>query len=141
MRLIRRLMALGRIIKANRKLKKSKCRNWRQYKHNHDNDVNRYANYLDDFYKGYPYLYACSNPNHYAYDKLYDYGPGGQRYGFNEIDDWCEEKIKWNYRSDIHRVWQNRDGRYELNDFGGSDIVFYAFKREQDFTHFLLRWS
>lgn len=136
-----RTKAAIRGVRATRKLKKSRCETWRRYKHNHDPDINRYANHLVDFYKGYPYVYACSNPSHYGYNLLHDYGPGGRMYGFNQIDDWCEEKIKWNYRTDIHRVWLNRDGSYELNDIGGSDIIFYAFKREQDFTHFLLRWA
>ena len=141
MKIIRRLMALGRIIKSKRKLKRSGYENWRHYKHNNDPDVNKYANHLDDFYYKYPYVYACTNPNHYAYELLYDYGPGGHRYGFHEIEDWCSDKIRWNYRVDIHRVWQDQWGKYSLNDIGGGDIIFFAFKREQDFTHFLLRWA
>ena len=141
MKIIHRLKALIRKVKAERKLKKSGYDNWRQYKHNRDNDVDKYANHLEHFYKGYPYIYACPNPSHYAYQLLYDYGPGGHRYGFHEIEDWCSEKIRWGYRVDYHRVWKNYDGSYELNDIGGSDIIFYAFKREQDFTHFLLRWA
>lgn len=140
-RIILRIGALIRGLKAKRKLKKSGYKNWKQYRRNRDPNVNKYANYLDDFYKGYPYVYACPNPSHYGYELLYDYGPGGVRYGYDDIDDWCEEKIKWNYRTDIHRVWMNRDGSYELNDIGGSDIIFYAFKHEKDFTHFLLRWA
>ena len=140
-KIIRRNLARIRKYSALRKLKKSKYGNWRIYKHNRDDDVDRYASHLEHFYKGYPYIYVCPNPNHYAYELLYDYGPGGYRYGFQEIDDWCDEKIRWNYRCDMHRVWQNLDGTYELNDIGGSDIIFYAFKREQDFTHFLLRWA
>ena len=139
-RIMSRMRAVVRAYRAARKLKKSKYESWRLYKHNRDPDVNRYANHLEHFYKGYPYLYACPNPNHYAYELLYDYGPV-YRYGFHDIDDWCEEKIRWNYRTDHHRVWQNRDGKYELNDIGGSDIIFYAFKNEKDFTHFLLRWA
>ena len=141
MRIIRRIKAWIRKWKAERKLKKSGYKTWRKYKHNRDPDVERYANHLVHFYKGYPYVYACPNPNHYGYELLYDYGPGGVRYGYDDIDDWCEEKIKWNYRTDIHRVWLNRNGEYELNDIGGSDIIFYAFKHEKDFTYFLLRWS
>ena len=126
---------------AERKLKKSGYDTWSRYRHNRDPDVQKYANHLDDFYFKYPYVYACSNPNHYAYDLLYDYGPGGHRYGFHEIEDWCSEKIRWNYRVDIHRVWQDQWGKYSLNDIGGGDIIFFAFKHEKDFTHFLLRWS
>lgn len=140
-KLLHRLKALGRKIKAERKLKKSGYKNWAQYKHNRDPDVQSYANYIDDFYKGYPYIYACKNPKHYAYELVADYGPGGHVYGYDEINEWCHEKIRWNFRCDVHRVWENQSGKAELNDIGGIDIVYFAFKREQDFTHFLLRWS
>lgn len=126
---------------AERKLKKSGYETWSRYRHNRDPDVQKYANHLDDFYFKYPYVYACTNPNHYAYELLYDYGPGGHRYGFHEIEDWCSDKIRWNYRVDIHRVWQDQWGKYSLNDIGGGDIIFFAFKHEKDFAHFLLRWS
>ena len=142
MRIINRIRAWIRKKRAESKLKKSGYDNWRQYKHNRDNDVERYAHHIEHFYKGYPYVYMCEeNPNHYGYQLLADYGPGGQYFGFNEMLDWCEEKIRWGYRCDIHRVYKNYDDNYVLNDIGGFDIVFFAFKREQDYTHFILRWS
>lgn len=141
MKLIRRLKALGRKLRAERKLKKSKYRNWAQYKHNRDPDIERYANLIEDFYKGYPYLYACPNPNHYAYELLYDYGPGGHRYGFHDMSDWCSEHIRWNYRCDMHRVYENQWGKMELNDIGGHDIIYFAFKNEKDLIYFMLTWS
>lgn len=140
MRIIRRIKAWVRKKRAERKLKKSGYENWRQYRHNRDPYVEKYANHLDDFYKGYPYVYPI-NYNHYAYRNLYDHGPGGTRYGYNEMSDWCDEKIRLNYRVDIHRVWVNQWGKAELNDIGGSDIIYFAFKYEKDFTHFLLRWA
>lgn len=141
MKIIRRLKALIRKIKAERKLKRSGYHSWRQYKHIRDPSINRYANHLDDFYLDYPYVYAINDYGHYGYQILYDYGPGGTRYGYQDIEDWCSEKIRWNYRCDIHRVWVNQWGKAELNDIGGSDILYFAFKHEKDFTHFLLRWA
>ena len=141
MRIINRIKAWIRKKRAERKLSKSGYNSWLSYKHNRDPDVCRYANYVEDFYKKYPYLYTCENPNHYGYQLLSDYGPGGQYYGFNEMIDWCEEKIRWNYRCDIHRVWQNHWGRKEFNDIGGHDTVFFAFKHEKDYIHFMLRWA
>ena len=135
------MRAVIRGVKATRKLKKSGYETWARYKHNRDPDVNMYANQVEYFYKGYPYVYAIEDFNHYAYNTLYDYGPGGTVYGFNEMEAWCHEKIRWNFRVDIHRVWKDQWGKYSLNDIGGGDIIFFAFKREQDFTHFLLRWA
>ena len=136
-----RIGARIRGYKAKRKLKKSGYENWAQYRYNRDPNVNRYANHLDDFYKGYPYVYAVKDYGHYAYQLLADYGPGGSIYGYNKIKDWLDEKIRLNYRVDIHRVWVNQWGKAELNDIGGSDIIYFAFKHEKDFTHFLLRWA
>jgi hypothetical protein len=136
-----RLRARIRKWKAERKLKKSGYSSWEFYRHNNDPDVFIYAEHIDDFYKGYSYIYACQNPSHYAYKLLYDYGPGGYKYGYHEMEEWCESKIRWNYRCDTHRVFENQWGKMELNDIGGSDIIFFAFKHEKDFTHFLLRWA
>lgn len=141
MRIINRIKAWIRKKRAERKLKKSGYESWMNYKHNRDPDVCRYANYVEDFYKKYPYVFTCENPNHYGYQLLRDYGPGGQYYGFNEMVDWCEDKIRWNYRCDIHRVWENHWGRKEFNDIGGYDTVFFAFKHEKDYIHFMLRWG
>ena len=50
---------------------------------------------------------------------------------------------------DIHRVFKqtgigingDTDEDYWFNDIGGFDYVYFAFQNEQDFLHFLLRWS
>ena len=139
--LIRRIKAWFRKKCTERKLSKSGYGSWMAYKHNRDPDVIRYANFVDDFYTKYPYVYVIEDTNHYGYKLLWDYGPGGHRYGFNEMVDWCEDKIRWNYRCDIHRVWENVWGRMEFNDIGGGDYVYFAFKHEKDYMMFLLRWS
>jgi len=140
-KIIRRNGARIRGYKANRKLKKSGYPTWRHYKHNRDPDVVPYANTVEDFYKNYPYVYAIRDYRHYAFKCVSDYGPFGTIYGYDEMTAWCEEKIRWNYRRDIHRVLENYRGRDEFNDVGGSDIVYFAFKNEKDFMHFLLRWA
>lgn len=136
-----RMRAVIRGVKATRKLKKSGYKNWAQYRHNRDPNVHKYANHLDDFYKSYPYVYAIKDYSHYAYHAVRDYGPGRTTYGYEVMTSWCGEKVRWNYRVDIHRVWVNQWGKAELNDIGGSDIIYFAFKHEKDFTHFLLRWA
>ena len=90
-----RLKARIRKWKAERKLKKSGYLTWRNYKHNRDPDVAQYADYIDDFYHGYPYVFACPNPKHYAYTCIYDYGPGGHRYGYHEMSDWCSDNCRF----------------------------------------------
>lgn len=136
-----RLRARIRKWRAERKLKKSGYSSWRAYKHNRDTGVEKYAQYVEDFYIDYPYIYSCPNPKHYAYRLIADYGPAGRYFGYEEMNDWCHEKIRWNFRCDCHRVLEDHWGRTEFNDIGGSDIIYFAFKHEKDFTHFLLRWS
>ena len=135
------MKAVVRAYKADRKLKKSKYDNWRQYKHNRDPDIQLHANYVQHFYKGYPYVYAIKDYSHYAFQWIHDFGPGGQWFGYDEMTMWCEEKIRWNYRRDIHRVIENASGLVEFNDIGGHDVIYFAFKNEKDFTYFLMRWS
>ena len=136
-----RIRARIRRLRADNKLKKSGYSSWRQYKHNRDINVERYANYVEHYYKGYPYVHVIKDYNHYAFQFLYDCGPGGQVFGYDEMTQWCEEKIRWNYRRDIHRVLETQYGMTQFNDIGGSDYIYFAFKNEKDFTHFLLRWS
>jgi hypothetical protein len=138
---ISRIKAWVRKKRAEKKLKKSGYDNWRHYKHNRDEDVYKYADYVEHFYKGYPYVYAIKDYKHYAFKFICDYGPGGQVFGYDRITQWCEEKIRWNYRRDIHRVLETQYGMTQFNDIGGSDYIYFAFKNEKDFTHFLLRWS
>ena len=106
-KITRRTGAVIRGHKAKKKLKKSGYRNWREYKHNRDPDIHKYANYIQHFYKNYPYVYAIKDYKHYAFKCVGDYGPGGLYFGYDEMTDWCEEKIRWNYRRDIHRVIEN----------------------------------
>ena len=141
MRLIRRIKAWFRKRRAERKLKKSGYDDWRMYKNHRDSDICRYANDVNTFYSGYPYVYAIRDYKHYAFKLLGDYGPGGRVYGYDEMSMWCEEKIRWNYRRDIHRVWEDQWGNEQFNDIGGSDVIYFAFKHEKDFTYFLLKWA
>lgn len=135
---------------AERKLKKSGYDSWRVYRHNRDNDVCRYADKVSDFYSGYKYVYMCiDNPNHYTYKCVADYGPGGLRFGYEDMRDWCELKCRFKYRMDINRVLKQTgigiDGQeypeWYFNDIGGNDYVYFAFQNEQDYVHFMLRWG
>ena len=134
---------------AERKLEKSGYESWRVYRHNRDNHVCCFADKVSDFYSGYTYVYRCENPGHYAYQYVYDYGPGGLRFGYEDMRDWCESKCRFKYRMDIHRVYKqtglgiNGDTHedYWFNDIGGGDFVYFAFQDEGDYLMFMLRWS
>ena len=146
-----RLKARWRQYLAHRKLAKSGYTSWRVYRHNRDSDVCRYANKVSDFYTPkYKHVHRIEyGQNHYAHQCIHDWGPGGIRFGYEDIRDWCEEKCRFKYRMDIHRVLKQtgigingeEDEDYWFNDIGGGDFVYFAFQDERDYMMFMLRWS
>ena len=126
----------------DRFLKRHGVRTWAQYNHQYDSDINRSCTRIKDFYHGYPYWHIFENHKHYCYELLYDYGPGGYRYGYFDADDWCKDNCKDKYRFDIHRVikYPSTANQWEMNDLGGGDYIFAAFKNQRDFLLFSLRW-
>ena len=143
MRLIRRIRAWFRKKRAERKLEKSGYKTWYVYRRMRDPDVVYYASRVKDFYQGYKFVYCIENRNHYAYELLYDYGPGGIRYGNDDMYDWLDQKARFKSRMDMHRVirYPSTANEWEFNDIGGGDYIFVAFKDEKDYMMFLLRWS
>ena len=138
-----RLKARFRKWKAKRKLEKSGYKSWEQYRRNNDPGITWRASRVKDFYRGYKYVYCFEDRKHYAYELLYDYGPGGIRYGASDIYDWCEKYARFKCRVDEHRVikYPSTGMEWEFNDIGGGDYIFAAFNDEKDYMMFLLRWS
>jgi hypothetical protein len=138
-----RIKARFRKWKAERKLKKSGYKSWEHYRRNNDPNICWRATRVKDFYRGYKYVYCFEDRKHYAYELLYDYGPGGIRYGASDIYDWCEKYARFKCRVDEHRVikYPSTGMEWEFNDIGGGDYIFAAFNDEKDYMMFLLRWS
>jgi hypothetical protein len=150
MKLLRRIKAYLRYRKNRNFLKKNHCHTWRQYKRDYDVDIIRHATLVSQFYHGYPYIhyfeYTTTMPKQYKdwQDWLCD------------MRDWCEKNCLDKVRYDIHRVirekglihneyndtmlWTDIED-FSLNDMGGYDILFFAFKREKDLLWFKLRWQ
>ena len=141
-----RIRARLRRYKANQKLKKSGYKTWAQYRHYRDNDVCSYMTSVVEYYRGYNHIHRFSVP-HYAYTCLYDYGAGGIKFGYDAIYEWCDKHMKHKWRMDYLRSFcrgTNDDGPiefWEINEMGGGDYVYAAFKDEKDYVHFLLRWG
>lgn len=135
--------------KDRRFLKKHGCENWKQYYRRYDPDYNYRANRIVDYYHGYSYVYCFENHDHFAYTEVFNHGPGGVRYGNDDIEDWCTENLTDKFRGDFHRVFRQtsignngvEESEWWINDIGGGDYMFIAFKSEQDYIHFLLRWK
>lgn len=150
MNLVEKIKDIYKLYKDRAFLKKHGCETWKEYNRKFDPDYNFRADRIQDYYHGYPYVYCFENRENFAYTLLYDYGPGGFRYGCDDINDWCTEKLKGKFRIDVHRVHKmtpigidGKDGKFEfwINEIGGSDYIFAAFKNERDYVNFLLRWA
>lgn len=147
MKILKRIKAYIRLKKNRRFLKKHGCHTWKQYKKEYDPDVIHRATLISQYYHGYPYIhYFEESPKNYN-----DY-----RIWLTEMRDWCEQNCLDKVRYDIHRVirekglihneyndtmiWSDTE-EFSMNDVGGWDVLFFAFKREQDMMWFKLRWT
>lgn len=123
--------------KDQRFLKRHGCETWKQYNYRFDPDINRRCTAIRDFYHGYPYVYCFENRKHqiYWWDLGYD--------GSYDIVEWCEQYCKDKFRIDCYRVikYPSTSNEWTMNDMGGGDYYFAAFKNERDYNWFLLRWS
>lgn len=145
MKILRRIKAYLRYRKNKNFLKKHNCQNWRQYNKSYDNDVIFRATLVSQFYHGYPYLcYFNDSPPHRDF-----------REWLIEMIDWCDNNVSEKYRYDIHRVirekglihneyddtmlWSDIED-FSMNDIGGFDLLFFAFKSKKDLAWFKLRW-
>lgn len=130
-------------------LKRHGCSTREQYDRKYDPDYNYNADRVKNFYHGYPYWHVFENGSHHCYKLLYDHGPGGHRYGYHDIQDWCKENAQHKFRMDFLRVFEQtpiglngaEETEWWINEIGGGDHVFIAFKDPEDFFMFKLRWS
>lgn len=123
-------------------LKRHLCDTWEQYYHRYDPGISYQSTRIKDFYHGYPFVHCIETANHYAYQLLYDYGPGGHKYGYEEILEWCKQNGRAARRIDMHRVIKDTwSGSWEINEIGGVDYIFFAFKDRRDYSLFMLRWA
>lgn len=122
--------------KDERFLHKHGCKSWEQYYHRYDPDIERRSTKIKDFYKGYPYVYCFENREHQIY--WWDLGYDGSK----EIVEWCQQHCKDKFRFDGHRVIKASytSNEWEMNELGGGDYCFAAFKDKEDYIWFSLKW-
>lgn len=118
-------------------LKKHHCDSWEQYNRHYDSDINWRSSRVRDFYHGYPFFYCFENRQHdiYSWDLGYD--------GCYVVNLWCKEHCSDKYRTDMFRVIKcpATSNQWVMNDLGGSDYMFIAFKNEHDAFKFMLKWG
>lgn len=107
-----------------------------QYQDYNDPDRNQRATRIKDYYHGYSYIvvFESSQGDPWTrYDTWID--------AYNAIETWCKENCKDKWRTDIHRVIKDYWGHWTMNDIGGGDVLFFAFKSEEDCFMFKLKWG
>lgn len=120
------------------------CYTEEAYARKFDEDTNQRATRIVDWYAGYPYVVVFVDPLGDIWTK---YGDWLQ--GLAIIEEWCRENTVHCWRSDCHRVIRygaiglNNAATYEwhLNEIGGLDYMFFAFKDEADALWFKLKWG
>ena len=117
-----------------------KKRGWTEedYQNYEDPDRNIRATRIKDYYFGYPYTHAFTSTRTLPWIEF-----GNWMDCYEEMNRWCKANCRGKFRSDILRVLKAPATAYEweLNDIGGGDALFYAFKDPKDYTMFCLKWG
>ncbi len=146
MKILRRIKAYIRLKKNQRFLKKHGVRSWKQYNLQNDRDVIYPARLISHYYHGYPYR---------CYFERVPPGIFNWVAWLRQADEWAEKNCMDKYRWDLHRVirekglihndyddtmiWTDTED-FSMNDVGGHDVLFFAFKSKKDLAWFKLRW-
>ena len=115
-----------------------KNRGWteEQYQYNNDPDRNERATAIKDYYHGYNHYHIWTSTRGSPWISYNNWNEG-----YEAINEWCKANCKDKWRQDILRVYPDRQGNWYLNEIGGGDSLFYAFKDPKDYTMFILRWA
>jgi len=109
-----------------------------EYQNYEDPDRNIRCSRIKDYYHGYPYtvVFESSRGDPWTrYDTWID--------AYNAIQEWCKENSQEKWRCDILRVFKapSTNNEWTLNDIGGGDALFFAFKNANDAFMFKLKWG
>jgi hypothetical protein len=130
------MIARWKAWKERRFLRKHGCETRIQYSRWYDPNCHRGANRIRDYYHGYPFIYSFEFGKISMVDLLGDWYQG-----IDDIREWCNKNCHNKWRDDYHRVWrENEDEDWRMDEMGGGDVLFFAFKEERDLMLFILRW-
>jgi len=107
-----------------------------QYQNITDPDKNLRASRIKDYYHGYPYIVIFTTSRGDPWTRYLDWLTA-----YSAIEEWCKENCEDKWQTDIHRVIQDSCGNWEMNDIGGADTLFFAFKNANDAFMFKLKWG
>ena len=106
-----------------------------QYDRAYDPDTNFRATRVRDMYPGYPYVFEKQ------YSDAFWSQFGDWEQGLTMMRVWCQANCQSKWRDDFHRVTKDYWSEWVCSEIGGGDVLFFAFKSEQECMWFTLRWS
>lgn len=107
-----------------------------QYRNFTDPDRNTRAGRVKDYYHGYTHIVTFESSRGDPWTRYLNWLEA-----YNALEEWCKENCKDKWRTDIHRVIKDYCGEWTLNDIGGGDVLFFAFKSQEDCFMFKLKWG
>lgn len=113
------------------------CKTIKEYNKKFDIDYSIRSSEIKKIYFGYPYVYCLTDNNH----PIYNWNKTDYNDTLVTIDNWCEKNLADKFRFDFHRVSKNYFNEWVIDEIGGGDYIFAAFKNEKDYVRFLLRWQ
>lgn len=127
--------------KEKRFLKKHSCETWSQYNRRYDPDYQPRADRVKDYYHGYQHIVQFTTARGDPWTRF-----GTWLEGLEAIHKWCDDNCEDKWRHDILRVIEVKDffrEEYEwvVNEIGGGDVLFFAFKNDHDAFLFKLTWG
>lgn len=120
-----------------------------EFERHNDPDIDKYADRIVDFYQGYQYIHVFESARNDPFTRYNTWSTA-----CDAMCMWCQENCQDKWREDIHFVheqtsidpmglektdWWKRE--WWMNEIGGREVLFFAFKSSQDYTLFCLKWS
>lgn len=143
-------MILTKIFKDWRHRRYLKKMGWTEeaYRKQTDPDYNIRGDRASTIYHGYNHIHAFTTTRERPF---IDYPTWMDAY--DEISKWCRQNCQGKFRDDFLRVHKQtgltqvgdsmewiEEPEWFINELGGGDVLFFAFKDSKDYTLFLLRW-
>lgn len=124
--------------------KKHGVSSWRAYDLKYDKDFNAQASSIRHMFHGYPYIVEVTTPDVLTHSC--PTCPDGLEYLRHWLKNDCRGKTRSTIQRTIEVISRDVDGRetnkdWALNEIGGRDSLFVAFKDERDYLMFLLKWE
>ena len=142
MDMIKQLKERWKGYKEKRFLENYGCKTWREYEIKYDPDVGFRARWAHTYYHGYPHILPVEPQG------LRNNSPGSlwvnHHVDIEKMVDWCKQNCQGKWRNDWHRGFWDHQGNYEvyeINNIGGGETMFFAFKEEADYMWFKLTWQ